>query len=107
MFVIVTLSSDSIFVEISSLAKYKFVTLVKLSYDNETKETVYVLADFVEKSFVGGKMLGLIGVGGVGVQNKLYIPINIRRHTFGIRLVNEKLEAYNPKLATIILHFRK
>lgn len=101
MFVVLTLESDSVFVEIPSANKFKLVTIVSID-----ESDVYVLGDFVERSFVDGRSVGLIGMG--NQVHKHYIPINIRRHTLGIKLVSHSFTPYRPKKNTkLILHFRK
>lgn len=105
MFVVLTLSTDSIFVEIPSLSKYKYVALLKIVTSQKSSVPVYVSGDFVESSFVEGKRVGLIGTS--EVQQKAYIPINIRRNTLGIKLTSSDFASFTGSNTKLILHFKK
>lgn len=98
---IINLTSSSHFVEVTDVAQYNYVALVKSNMDN----SMYLLGDFVGKSYVGCVRIGLIGIS--GIDQNLYIPINIRRNVLGFQLVSKSLEKAKSINCEVVLHFKK
>jgi hypothetical protein len=103
MFVVLNSEASVIHFDLSGHSNYSYVTLVEFTCSESGR--VYVLADFVHKSFVDGKSIGLLGIS--GVVDKYYVPINIRRQTLGLTLVSEDLNIVKPRKCQTILHFKK
>ena len=65
----------------------------------------FVLGDFVGHSYINQTCVGVVGVR--TTENILYVPIEPRRPTLYIRLVDKNLKTVTSGTYRVVLHFEK